>query len=535
MTQKRAGNVINSIAVWGVRLTGAGIFLFLSWYALRYTQYMDPAVGEFPVNIRDSMGQNLFCVIVVLLMYAGFRMAGRRLSNRPKFLLWSSISLLTMVTLWMCIAGHWWISAIVRPPEGDQLYAYVAALSFAEGNYSSILPDGYCGIYPHQLGFTAILELFFKITGTTEFYQWQKLNVLCLGGIVILGYLTVRELGGKWAEQILYCLLMSACFPLIFYTSWVYGELLSIICSLAVGWMLLSYGNRRKKGWLISILPVAVMGMLVRKNFLILLLALALVLVVWGVVQRDRWACLFAGFALILPLLSYQGIYKMYEVRSGYERSAGLPVTSWISMGLQENQGRYGWYYDYPLALYKEVGQDAGIVEVQTWEDIRERLHTFAGSPGYTWNFFREKILSQWNEPLYQSLFFTTNFREEYRPDPDSTAGKITVGGELFYPIFLICDKMQFLLYFGMLLYFCFAVKKDGNMLRHMLAVTLIGGFLFSILWEAKARYIFPYYVVMYPMAVTGYCQMIQSLRNVLGNRKQAGERKKVTELRRVA
>ena len=67
MTKKRAGNVINSIAVWVVRLTGAGIFLFLSWYALRYTQYMDPAVGEFPVNIRDSMGQNLFCVIVCLL------------------------------------------------------------------------------------------------------------------------------------------------------------------------------------------------------------------------------------------------------------------------------------------------------------------------------------------------------------------------------------------------------------------------------------------------------------------------------------
>ena len=248
MTKKRAGNIINSIAVWVVRLTGAGIFLFLSWYALRYTQYMDPAVGEFPVNIRDSMGQNLFCVIVVLLIYAGFRMAGRRLSNRPKFLLWSSIGLLTMVTLWMCIAGHWWISAIVRPPEGDQLYAYVAALSFAEGNYSSILPDGYCGIYPHQLGFTAILELFFKITGTTEFYQWQRFNVLCLGGIVILGYLTVRELGGEWAEQILYCLLMAACFPLIFYTSWVYGELLSIFCSQAVGWMLLRCGNRRKIG-----------------------------------------------------------------------------------------------------------------------------------------------------------------------------------------------------------------------------------------------------------------------------------------------
>ena len=63
---------------------------------------------------------------------------------------------------------------------------------------------------------------------------------------------------------------------------------------------------------------------------------------------------------------------------------------------------------------------------------------------------------------------------------------------------------------FGMMCYFLFAVKKGSNILQHMLAATMIGGFFFSIIWEAKARYVLPYYIIMYPMAVLGYGQLFQ-------------------------
>lgn len=536
MTQSKATKAINHIAVIIVRLAGAGIFLFLTWYALRYSQYMDPAEGEFPITIPDSMGWNLAFLMVVLLSYAVFRMSEHFLAKYERALKIFSGILLVAVIGWICVAGHWWITDIVRPPEGDQLYAYVAACNFADGHYEALLPESYCGIYPHQLGFTAILELLFKITGDTHFYQWQKFNVVCCGGIVILGYLLIKELGGRWADRVLYCILMAVCFPLIFYTSWIYGEILSILCSLTVAYLLLRYTKKRKTGWLIGVLPVAVLGMLVRKNFLILILAVVLAALVWSIEQRDFRTLIFAIAVLLLPLLSYQGIYRMYEIRSGYSHAEGLPVTSWISMGLQENQGRYGWYYDYPLTLYREAEGDTEAVAEVVDADIRDRLQMFSQDPAYTWTFFREKILSQWNEPLYQSLFFTTNFREENRPEPDSLAGQITVNGALFYRIFSICDRLQFVLYLGVLLYFVCAVKRDGNMLAHTLAITLIGGFLFSILWEAKARYMFPYYVTMYPIAVVGYRQLFTSIRSLSKRFGMArGAKAEDAEIRRVS
>ena len=79
-----------------------------------------------------------------------------------------------------------------------------------------------------------------------------------------------------------------------------------------------------------------------------------------------------------------------------------------------------------------------------------------------------------------------------------------------------ILDRMQFILYLGMFCYFVFAVRGDSDPLRHILAVTIIGGFLFSVIWEAKTRYIFPYYMMMFPMAVQGYQALASECRRRL-------------------
>ena len=118
-------------------------------------------------------------------------------------------------------------------------------------------------------------------------------------------------------------------------------------------------------------------------------------------------------------------------------------------------------------------------------------------------------------------MFFSSQYYEDIRPQPDSFLEKL--GTEYFVTLLGICDRLQFILYVGMLCYFIFAVKKDSNILQHMLAVTMIGGFLFSIMWEAKARYIFPYYITMYPLAAIGYWQAIAKVK-ALFSRKQKGE-----------
>jgi len=136
-------------------------------------------------------------------------------------------------------------------------------------------------------------------------------------------------------------------------------------------------------------------------------------------------------------------------------------------------------------------------------EYIDNRLQEFKENPSYAWDFYREKILSQWNAPLFQSLYFAAMNPDFFVPEEDTLLGKINIVN--FMDIVNVCDRVQFIVYFGMLCYFLFAVRKDSNMLQHMLAVAIIGGFFFSIIWEAKARYIFPYYITMFPLAVFGY------------------------------
>ena len=72
-------------------------------------------------------------------------------------------------------------------------------------------------------------------------------------------------------------------------------------------------------------------------------------------------------------------------------------------------------------------------------------------------------------------------------------------------------------MYVGMLCYFLLAVKKDSPILQHTLAVTIIGGFFFSIIYEAKARYIFPYYVMMFPFASHGYRLAVEQVMILFG------------------
>ena len=46
--------------------------------------------------------------------------------------------------------------------------------------------------------------------------------------------------------------------------------------------------------------------------------------------------------------------------------------------------------------------------------------------------------------------------------------------------------------------------------MQHLMVVIIIGGFFFSIIWEAKSRYILPYYLMMFPLATIGYEKLFE-------------------------
>lgn len=77
----------------------------------------------------------------------------------------------------------------------------------------------------------------------------------------------------------------------------------------------------------------------------------------------------------------------------------------------------------------------------------------------------------------------------------------------------------QSLIYGGVLAFTVVALKKRFPLKYHVLLIAVFGGFLFSILWEAKARYVFPYFLLMIPYAAVGIGAMITGLQQYFSKR----------------
>ncbi len=136
-------------------------------------------------------------------------------------------------------------------------------------------------------------------------------------------------------------------------------------------------------------------------------------------------------------------------------------------------------------------------------EKVRTRFDQMVHEPGYIKAFYSYKIQSQWNEPLYQSAFYNLYHDEVHMEKLVSFVDRFMAYH--FDDFLFVVDRLQFIIYAGVLLYFLLSLRKAPDLTWHILAVTIIGGFLFSILWEAKARYNLPYYMLMFPVSMRGY------------------------------
>lgn len=68
------------------------------------------------------------------------------------------------------------------------------------------------------------------------------------------------------------------------------------------------------------------------------------------------------------------------------------------------------------------------------------------------------------------------------------------------------------LIYTGAFLFLADSVQKKKTLEVYLWLIIVLGGFLFYLFWEAKSRYILPYYIAMIPMAACGYDLLIRKI-----------------------
>ena len=60
------------------------------------------------------------------------------------------------------------------------------------------------------------------------------------------------------------------------------------------------------------------------------------------------------------------------------------------------------------------------------------------------------------------------------------------------------------MVYLGFIIALIVFARNKSDIMIYAIPIIIIGGFMFSIFWEAKARYIFPYFMIMLPYASIG-------------------------------
>lgn len=500
--------------------------LGLTYYSAFYTE---ESLGETGIShtVRDSAILNVLVVLIVAALFDVLRKAlERKRRTSPNFSARLEKVLLIAALIYSVAAGGIWVAVAHVAPDADAKSVCVVAEYVLAGEFP-MQPPTYMGYFPHQFGIVFVLHKLFALFGSGNYAAWQYMNVLFFPLLIFAGYRTVKLIFEKSETGIFYLLLVLGYLPLYFYLPYVYGDFASAACGMVVIWQTVSFCKNEKYsavGWGTL---AAVFGCLVRKNTLIVVIAAVLVLLVRSLC-RARFRLLLMAFVMPLAIWGAdRGVELYYEHLSGQQISEGIPTVCWIMMGLEDEEEGPGWFNGFNYQAYTDHNFDYGATEQYSRELIQARLQELWHNKPYAVDFFRRKILTQWNMPDCYSLHETRHF--DCETDELSEAVREVYYGGTGDRLQAFMNRYQFVIYVGFALAAAGLLRRDKRGIENCLPlIAIVGGFLFSILWEAMSRYVLSYVVYMIPMAAAGIEQLpdwIESGRKILKKRKQMPEK----------
>lgn len=511
------------IGVWLDVLAQKFVLLFtggfaglMGLYAWKYTWQFKSYEQEYLENYFDSKFWNVFWLVLTLIIFAALShwvvssvKEKETVKKRMRFLL-------GFVCIYYFLVSVIWVKLSGSIPYGDQLYIVNSAQDFQNGIFDQLHPGGYMDMAPHQLGLSLVIEILYKVFGQGKFYLFQYLNACFMPLMVFSGYQITKSLFQKEEVCLYYLGLMTGCIQLFFYVPYIYGEIGSISLMLTAGMCLIRYmqniehkniskERRQDKKTLFWFLGAAVfasaLALLYRENSLIFIIAECLVLFVFALRRNDVRILLsvfiLAGSCLIVS----KGVEKIYEARADYQIGDGIPAVAYIAMGQQDRWPGPGWYNNYNKECYQIGYFDTEAAAEIAGENLSARLQAYRLNMPAAVEFIKQKILTQWNEPTYEAFFVNNSFAEETVLTEKIFHGK----GHSRLAHFM--DRHQFLVYMMFAAAALVMLFSRGHIYDILFMAAIIGGLLFSILWEAKSRYILPYFVFMTVYAAYGiYC-----------------------------
>ena len=507
----RKRNLVELICSYGVTILAFIFFGYVAIMSVFQTSVIDPTnfAGEHILFEKDDLAMNIFLLGAFFLVVFGLR----RYANA--FLKISDAILMAGLAIYTVTLGFIWIFMVESIPAADSGTITQTAMEVAGGNYNSFVTSNnefynnvsYYQLYPFQLGYVFICEIFYRIFGTDSSMIMQVVNVLALTALYMAIIKISKMIFKSKAVTFITTFMLAGCVQAIFFTPFVYGNLIGIASAMWTCYFVIRFMQSEKKRRYLLFIPASLLmalSVIAKYNNMIWLVAICIGLIIY-IIRSKKWLYFISvAFVCVIAIGSFNLIIFSYESRSGVTLGDGVSQTLYLDAGLNESGMAPGWYNDMSKSTYLTANCDIKEADRLAKEDIELRKEKFKSDPPYTRDFFSKKILSQWNEPSYESLWVSQVKAHSFGEiEEDSLLQSIYTGGwsKFFYDYFDFFQMISFILFaVGM----AALIKKKIGAEAIMIVTGLIGGFLYHLLFEAKSQYVLTYFIVMLLFASYG-------------------------------
>ncbi|MBO4808212.1 MAG: hypothetical protein J5537_04155 [Lachnospiraceae bacterium] len=504
--------ILETIAKRLVEVLGGLLFVVLAIASLIKSVVRVDGYAESYTFVWDNPIFNLLVAAILAALFILIaKWVGKDLIKRRKILL--------IIEMSLAVVGGIGFAAVSKCfPTADQASVYYGAKHFAANWFADLAETGsYFSVYPHQMALALAQEIVIRIAHTESYHVLQGINALC-NALTIWALYDISDTLFEDKKISVYTLLFTIfTLPLFWYTPFVYGDLASIAFSLLGVALLLKVLLKETaltKPWQKPSLYAGsalslLLATLVRSNTLIFVIAVALCTFVYLIVNKKPFLLIYIGVIAILCGGINKGAIKFYEWRSGNEVNDGMPSICHMVMGLQEGPMGNGYYNGYNFDTYvNRANYDQALAKELAHADLDARLSEFKADPTYTAVFFRDKFFGQWLSTDFDCYHFTCGKYYDRWPVIESL-----FSGSLYKVTSFYMDKYGFFVYaltaFAVISSLVRGFRKKeseekSGILHYILLTAIIGGAVFSIIWEGAGRYVLPYFIFAIPYAACG-------------------------------
>ncbi|MCR5099882.1 MAG: glycosyltransferase family 39 protein [Butyrivibrio sp.] len=418
--------------------------------------------------------------------------------------------LFIILTIIYLIAGFWLIFNTPAKVKGDAAMLVKYVNKFLEGDFSSGFAEGYYLRYcPYQLGMITYEYFLVHIWNNVRFFF--ILNLFMVIGINFVQWkitekLFTKENGISNPEKVTKIeILISFLFlPQFFFILFAYGQIPGLFMLEIALYNLIRYREDYKIKNAIACGLFGGVAVLFKNNYLLGCITILIILLL-DVIRKTNLKKIVLLIVMAVMMIGMQkGMYQIYRNISGVNFGNGVSMSSVFASGIiatsSDNTRADGWYNGYNLEVYDQAGYDDELASEIGWAKVSERVDVFVNDPVYAAYFFRNKIISTWCEPTFQSLWSGPAVETGFEID-NRILHSLYTDGHVNMAFEKIMNAVIFIIYLLAGAY-VFMKKKLGVKLELVDIfpyVYFLGGFLYHLIAETKSQYVYMYVFCMLP------------------------------------